>query len=411
MNNNENERPNRKARKYGLGIGPLGDDPDEMIQTFCLAAQAGNKGQEIQVSDKKISPDNLFITFSVDSIEESKAICHYNGDQQKFITALDLRTWEQTTQKLNEFFDTFLINESTLDLSGLPFHGIENLYFPFNTSFVLFYCALRCKQAGVHIQKINFQKNGITNTEGFYPVSIYFPYLNTLILDSSVHVKDQFREAASQIEIIQTDETFEPTIEQPSILDSIHPPHISYPHTFLTDPERTERRVHYTLDMYQSIQLDPESFPAIPLIIQFYESAWNDISSLANFYASDSVFSISINYHSPYSFLSYYDKFSRNLLYSDKVNNVVKGSKNIVKAHKELFGDHFYSRVTSFNGSLIPAPHYITAVMHGVFQIRTESGEYLLGFDRTMLIFFNDENMAILNDHIFIHRPDPPGEE
>lgn len=386
-------------KKYGISIGPIGDDPDSVIENILRFVKDKNEGKNIHIENKKISPDQLFAVFTVNSMEESKAFTDLNGYNNILISRVDIREWKRTCEILQENFPNMVHDQKTLNLSCLPEMGItDNLYFPQNTSFVLFYSALLCQQEKVNVKKLVYKGNNITNLQGFYPVSIFFPNLKKIVIPKNVEVADIFKEI---YKIVQ-DDSNEYHLTQENPWDKIGFPIITYPNTFLTDPDITERSTHYHLHMYKPVKLNPD-FIGNSIIIEFYKQAWEDIESLSKFYVNDTIFSITVNYHSPNSPLCYYDKFSRNLLFANNINNYIIGKDNIVLAQKELFGDHFYAYVTSVH-EMIMLPQYISIVTHGVFQLNDD----VMGFDRTMNVAFNETQSAIINDHILIRSPEKP---
>lgn len=393
--NNNNKPP---AKKYGISIGPINDDdPNDIVETILEEAKQKNEGHEIKISDQKISPDNLFIVFAVSSPKESQAINDFNGINKLFISPCDIDSWEKTRNTIQSNFSNIIYDSETINLSSLMELGITcDLSLRFNTSFVLFYSALLCEQERIKVKRLVYKENNIKDMSGFMNISVYFPDLREIILSSNVDIMDVFKE---EYQIIK-DDSNEYSLVQENYWDKIGLPNITYPNTFLTDPDTTERSIHYELQMYTPIKLNP-SFKENALIIDFYKCAWHDIESISKFYVGDAVFSITVNYHSPNSPLCFYDKFSRNLLINNNPNNYIVGNDNIVQAQKELFGNHFYAYVTAINEMVIQ-PQYICIVTHGVFQLNDD----VMGFDRTMNVAFDEDQIAIINDHIFIRNPE-----
>lgn len=389
-------------KKFGIAVGPIKEDPNDIIENILEISKKKNEGRDIVINDQKISPDNTFIVFSVNTVEESLIINNLNGtisnnNHQLSISSIDINTWEKTREIIQTNFSNMIYDSETLNLSNLPELGVTcDLTKRYNTSFVLFYSSILCKQEQIQVKKLVFKENNIKDMEGFYPISFYFPNLEEIIIPTNVEINEIFK---NEYKIIQ-DDSSDYLMGQENYWDKIGLPIISYPNTFLTDPDLTERAVHYELQMYQPIKLNP-SFKGNSLIIEFYKCAWHDIESISKFYVTDAVFSITVIFHSPNSPLCFYDKFSRNLLSSNNPNNYIVGKDNIILAQKELFGKHFYAYVTAINEMVIQ-PQYICIVTHGVFQLNDD----VMGFDRTMNVAFDETQIAIINDHIFIRNPE-----
>ena len=406
--------------QFWCAIGPFLDPsakPGEIIYEFSKAAEDKNKTR-INIDPESIqdSDDKTYSIFMVNSKQESSALTHFKSQNEYFAGLVGLyyqnNQWKRIDAIIDDNFEAMTSKKNVLNLSNLQSIGIRYLHNSVNSHFILFLAAVKCRLRNKKITKIIFKNNNVRNLNAFYNIHNYFHSVKTLIFSTDAEINDDLKNQLAQekIQIIQDDNEDEFDTNDKRNGTGMGKNHIikraplifSSSYSFLTGDPKYSPAPHFDLTMYEPIQLNPDAFIANRFIIEFFQSAWNNISLLSKFYTDCSVFSITSNYHGPNSPLEYYDKYSRNLLVKGD-NNLVLGIEQIISAQLQLFGEHFYACPTSFHAQVL-VPQYIAAVSHGVFQIN----DSLFSFDRTMNIVFDHDHIAIINDHMFIRNPEPP---
>jgi len=158
----------------------------------------------------------------------------------------------------------------------------------------------------------------------------------------------------------------------------------------------TESYERAELDDFEPIMIDPQAYPTNWFFIEFFDCAWQKIGEIGKFYAENAVFSISIDDCPQQSKLYKYIEQSTN--YFESRVNTIFGKGSIAMKQKELFNSGLFAHPTDIHSSLIGEGLFGT-VISGVFQ---DKNGCLFGFDRSFVVCNVEDEMFILNDHIFI---------
>lgn len=300
----------------------------------------------------------------------------------------DLRTCQSILYQMTEgddllsrrFFPATFTD--TLNLTNLSqfLHGV-NIGTEGVLDFILFLCARYSYLNHKKVVIINCSQNNLRSISSFKTAKKIFPDLQTIILEGNPineSYADTFNAIESMgvaIQLLTGGFNKQKGHHTPVILEveEMTPPQLSTNHY---EPE--------------PIEIDENLFvnPVLKAFLETYESSVDDI---VRFYNANVMMSVTSEVGRE---IAAYQYFARSFIHSR--DQFAAGDSNAVALNKELFGSQVSFQILSMKCSQLSETMFLY-VLHGRFIDRRN---IKIGFDRSLIIFLEDNTATITNDQI-----------
>jgi hypothetical protein len=386
----------RKGPQVLVGIYPSSAD----IQSFVAEAGA-SRDENIEQLSQEVCSDGPFLILTVGSKKQSQALTNFSGPKALWASAMDSRSYQTIINDVNSQWPD-ICQGNELQLSNLKERNFGcDFNFPSNAAFLIFYCAVKCKEQSIEIAKLSFWNPDVTGGHGFWPLPDYFPRLQQLLLANETELIDKLKGVLERanIQIVRSESdglggeassvVWDPYLDRPWERPRVCPP--VYPYAGARAQE-----LKLTLDMFPPISLELDAFPTNPFVVQYFEVGWQNLAAIGDFYSDDAVFSATVNSHGRFSALDAFDRFGR--VAGEKIENMLIGAGEIAQGLVEMFGGHWYAHPTEYV-CLALTGEMCAVSINGVFLSAEEN---VVAFERSMTVQFLGSGLKITNDHHFL---------
>jgi hypothetical protein len=333
---------------------------------------------------------------------------------------VDMQSKDRIKQFVEQHLPGPLFENGVLNVSDLATNcgqpAIEFAKNPNPLTYLLFMCAVRCREQGLQVHSIKCENNKLTGTRSFQPVKRFFPELRQISLagnDPTTIQKDKnWKLCFPDVEV-----SFEGITELSGgqiyrgwgsrIVFDPGPYEVTIPLTLPDVGARIEmlasQRQPLSLDGFPRLRFDAENSIVDRFLSSLFEIGARNMRDIGQFYWPTALFSITVDVCDPSSQMArVFGEFDGNLLRAQAdVAPGVAGRDAIVRKYFDLFRSGFYARPTAASVS-VKAPEFGTFVIRGVFALSFDE-KSVLGFHRSLVVLEKPDGCAILNDHLFIH--------